>query len=147
MSRTLEPVAGVDAPLARGWQWAMAALAVALVALAVPLWETGERLVDLWMNNGSYGHGILILPTTGRYFHLPYRTLLPKGVENLVCAGRITGGDKVSHAATRNMMCCTVTGQGAGVAAALSVKHNRAFGALDVGLLQKELLRQGVRLH
>ena len=93
------------------------------------------------------GHGILILPTTGRYFHLPYRTLLPKGVENLVCAGRITGGDKVSHAATRNMMCCTVTGQGAGVAAALSVKHNRAFGALDVGLLQKELLRQGVRLH
>ena len=93
------------------------------------------------------GHGILILPTTGRYFHLPYRTLLPKGVDDLICAGRITGGDKVSHAATRNMMCCTVTGQGAGVAAALSVKHDQAFGDLDVGLVQKELLRQGVRLH
>ena len=93
------------------------------------------------------GHGILILPTTGRYFHLPYRTLLPKGVENLVCAGRITGGDKVSHAATRNMMCCTVTGQGAGVAAALSVRHDQAFDALDVGLVQKELVRQGVRLR
>ena len=93
------------------------------------------------------GYGILILPTTGRYFHLPYRTLLPKGVENLVCAGRITGGDKVSHAATRNMMCCTVTGQGAGVAAALSVRHDQAFDALDVGLVQKELVRQGVRLR
>ena len=93
------------------------------------------------------GYGILILPTTGRYFHLPYRTLLPKGVTNLICAGRITGGDKDSHAATRNMMCCTVTGQGAGVAAAMSVKHDCAFDVLDIGLVQAELRKQGVRLH
>jgi hypothetical protein len=93
------------------------------------------------------GYGILILPTTGRYFHLPYRTLLPRGVKHLICAGRITGGDKDSHAATRNMMCCTVTGQGAGVAAAMSIRHEQPFDALDIGLLQKELLRQGVRLH
>jgi hypothetical protein len=93
------------------------------------------------------GYGILILPTTGRYFHVPYRTLLPKGVDNLICAGRITGGDKDSHAATRNMMCCTVTGQGAGVAAAMSVKHEKAFDELDIGVIRAELLRQGVRLH
>jgi ribulose 1,5-bisphosphate synthetase/thiazole synthase len=93
------------------------------------------------------GYGILILPTTGRYFHLPYRTLLPKGVENLICAGRITGGDRVSHAATRNMMCCAVTGQAAGTAAALSVKRNEAFGSLSVAALQDELKRQGARLH
>ena len=93
------------------------------------------------------GYGILILPTTGRYFQLPYRTLLPKGVENLICAGRITGGDRVSHAATRNMMCCTVTGQAAGTAAALSLKRNEAFEALSVTALQEELKRQGARLH
>lgn len=93
------------------------------------------------------GYGILILPTTGRYFHLPYRTLLPKGVENLICAGRITGGDRVSHAATRNMMCCAVTGQAAGTAAALSVKRNEAFDSLSVAALQDELKRQGARLH
>ena len=93
------------------------------------------------------GYGILILPTTGRYFHLPYRTLLPKGVDNLLVAGRATGGDRDSHAATRNMMCCTVTGQGAGVAAALSVKHGQPLEQLDMKLLQNELLRQGVRLH
>ena len=93
------------------------------------------------------GYGILILPTTGRYFHVPYRTLLPKGVENLICAGRITGGDKDSHAATRNMMCCAVTGQGAGVAAALSVKHEKSFSELDIQWIREELLRQGVRLH
>lgn len=93
------------------------------------------------------GYGILILPTTGRYFQIPYRTLLPDTVKHLICAGRITGGDRVSHAATRNMMCCTVTGQGAGVAAALSVKENRDFSELSVGALQKELLRQEVRIH
>jgi ribulose 1,5-bisphosphate synthetase/thiazole synthase len=93
------------------------------------------------------GYGILILPTTGRYFQLPYRTLLPKGVENLICAGRITGGDRVSHAATRNMMCCAVTGQAAGTAAALSLKRNEAFEALSVNALQEELKRQGARLH
>ena len=93
------------------------------------------------------GYGILILPTTGRYFHVPYRTLIPKGVDNLLVAGRATGGDRDSHAATRNMMCCTVTGQGAGVAAALSLKHDQPVAELDIDLLQAELLRQGVRLH
>jgi ribulose 1,5-bisphosphate synthetase/thiazole synthase len=93
------------------------------------------------------GYGILILPTTGRYFHVPYRTLIPKGVENLLVAGRATGGDRDSHAATRNMMCCTVTGQGAGVAAAVSLKHDQPVAELGIDLLQAELLRQGVRLH
>ena len=93
------------------------------------------------------GYGILILPTTGRYFQIPYRTLLPDTVKHLICAGRITGGDRVSHAATRNMMCCTVTGQGAGVAAALAVKQDCDFKDLSVGSVQKELLRQEVRIH
>ena len=93
------------------------------------------------------GYGILILPTTGRYFHVPYRTLLPKGVQSLICAGRITGGDRDSHAATRNMMCCTVTGQAAGVAAAISIKQMQAFEGVDVKLVQKELRRQEVRLQ
>lgn len=93
------------------------------------------------------GYGVLILPTTGRYFQVPYRTMLPQGVENLLVAGRATGGDQLSHAATRNMMCCTVTGQGAGVAAAMSVKHRSGLSDLRIELVQAELKRQGVRLH
>jgi hypothetical protein len=92
------------------------------------------------------GYGILILPTTGRYFQVPYRALVPKGVGNLIVAGRSIGGDKVSHASTRNMMCCTVSGQGAGAAAAISVRTDRPFGDLDVPKVQAELRRQGVRL-
>lgn len=93
------------------------------------------------------GYGILILPTTGRYFHVPYRSLLPQGVDNLLIAGRSIGGDKTSHAAVRNMMCCAVSGQGAGVAAAVSAKTGQPLDRLDIGLVQQELKRQGARLH
>ncbi len=93
------------------------------------------------------GYGILILPTTGRYFQVPYRNLLPKKIKNLLVAGRSTGGDKVSHAATRNMSCCAVTGQGAGIAAAISLKSNKELDRIDIGMVQAELDRQGVRHH
>lgn len=92
------------------------------------------------------GYGYLILPTTGRYFHVPYRSMLPKGVKNLIVTGRTIGGDKLSHAAVRNMMCCAVAGQGAGVAAAVGVKTGRDFGEVRIGAVQDELRRQQARL-
>lgn len=92
------------------------------------------------------GYGLLILPTTGRYMHIPYRALLPGGVDGLLVAGRAIGGDKIAHAATRNMACCAVTGQGAGVAAAFAVKAGVGVGAVDIAAVQKELTGQGVRI-
>lgn len=92
------------------------------------------------------GYGILILPTTGRYFQVPYRSMLPKRIKNLLVTGRSIGGDRDSHAAVRNMMCCTVAGQGAGVAAAVSVKTDRSVEAVGIELVQTELERQAVRV-
>jgi len=92
------------------------------------------------------GYGLLILPTTGRYFQVPYGILLPQKVENLLVAGRCVAGDKTSHAATRSMMCCTVTGQGAGIAAATAVKTGITPRKLDIAHLQKALVAQNVRL-
>jgi len=91
------------------------------------------------------GYGILILPTTGRYMHVPYRSMLPKGVNNLLVTGRAIGGDRVAHAATRNMACCAVAGQGAGIAAVVSIKTKKSLAEIDMGLVQAELARQGVR--
>ncbi len=93
------------------------------------------------------GYGLLILPTTGRYFHVPYRALLPRQVDNLLVAGRSIGGDKISHAAVRNMMCCAVSGQGAGAAAAISCRTDEPLDRLDVARVQAELERQGARLR
>jgi hypothetical protein len=91
------------------------------------------------------GYGILVLPTTGRYFQLPARNVLPKHVGNLLVAGRASGGDRISHAATRNMSCCAVLGQGAGIMAAESLHRGCDVDEVDIEAVQKELDRQGVR--
>lgn len=93
------------------------------------------------------GYGLLILPTTGRYFHVPYGALVPRQVDNLLVAGRAIAGDKISHASVRNMMCCTVSGQGAGIAAAMSVKHGVTTSKINIRYIQAELKRQGVRFQ
>ncbi|CAJ1384889.1 unnamed protein product [Effrenium voratum] len=93
------------------------------------------------------GYNILILPTTGRFFQVPFGCMVPKtGPDNLLVAGRSVAGDRVSHAAMRNMMACTVTGQAAGVAAAVSIQQKRRTREVDITHVQKELRRQGVRL-
>ena len=92
------------------------------------------------------GYGIVILPTTGRYFQVPYGIMVPQKVENLLVAGRCVAGDQISHSATRQMMCCTVTGQGAGVAAALSIKEKVPCSQVDIASLQRALIKQGVRI-
>ena len=53
----------------------------------------------------------------------------------------------VAHAATGNMACCAVAGQGAGVAAALAVRDRRDVAEVDLGAVQAELVRQGVRIR
>jgi hypothetical protein len=92
------------------------------------------------------GCGILILPTTGRYFHVPYRALVPQRIDNLLVAGRCISGDRIAHSAFRNMSCCVVTGQGAGVAAAVSVKDDVTTARVDIAKVQKCLERQNVRV-
>ena len=92
------------------------------------------------------GYNILTLPTTGRYFQVPFRCLVPLKIENLLVAGRCVAGDKVSHAAMRNMMACCVTGQGAGVASAISIKNNELVRNVNITDLQNELIRQGVNI-
>ena len=67
-------------------------------------------------------------------------------VDNLLVAGRCVSGDKISHAAIRSMMCCTVTGQGAGVAAAVSIKDKMTCREVDIKSVQKALEKQGVRI-
>jgi hypothetical protein len=92
------------------------------------------------------GHGLLVLPTTGRYFQIPYGIIVPQGGENLLVAGRCVSADKIAHTALRSMMCCTVTGQAAGVAAAMSIKDGVKSSRVDIQRLQSALKKQGVRL-
>jgi hypothetical protein len=69
----------------------------------------------------------------------------PKRVRNLLVTGRAIGGDRIARAATRNMACCAVAGEGAGIAAAVSVRSGAPLHRVDVGAVRAELERQGVR--
>ncbi|TFF87995.1 MAG: FAD-dependent oxidoreductase, partial [Promethearchaeota archaeon] len=79
-------------------------------------------------------------------FQVPYRIMVPQKVENLLIAGRCVAGDKISHAATRQMCCCIVTGQAAGIAAALSIKLKKNCRNVEIAELQNALKKQGVRI-
>lgn len=92
------------------------------------------------------GNGKLKLPLEPRYFQIPYGALLPIHVDNLLVCGRAIDSDAFAHATTRNMACCAVTGQGAGVAAALSIKQNVHCRDVDISAVQVALELQGVRI-
>jgi hypothetical protein len=91
------------------------------------------------------GYGVLVLPTTGRYYHVPFRSMVPLGVRNLLVPGRSSGGDRIAHASTRNMSCCAVQGQGAGIAAAVSLHTGTDIADVTMADVHRELERQGVR--
>jgi hypothetical protein len=67
-------------------------------------------------------------------------------IGNLLVTGRSIGRDRDSDAAVRNMMCCAVAGQGAGVAAAVSIKTKRTVATVDIAGVQAELKRQEARV-
>ncbi len=78
-------------------------------------------------------------------FAVPYRQLVPKKVENLLCAGRCLGAGNTID--TFRLICpCMVTGQAAGVAAALAAKQGVTPRALKVAELQRALRAQDVYL-
>jgi len=93
------------------------------------------------------GFGVLHIPTDGKYYQIPYECLLPKKIKNLLVAGRTISGDKIAFCSFRNMSCCTVTGQGAGVAAAIAVKNKQNTYTVDIKKVQKSLMQQGVRIN
>lgn len=70
-------------------------------------------------------------------FQIPYRTLLPTGVENLLVAGRAVGVAPNVIDRVRLIPVCLVTGEAAGTAAALSVASDVTPRALDVGALRR----------
>lgn len=77
---------------------------------------------------------------------IPYRTLLPKNVQNLLVAGRCHSVDQAGAAVTRMGVTCMVMGEAAGRAAALSLRSRCAPREVDVGTLRSVLLENGAIL-
>lgn len=77
---------------------------------------------------------------------LPYGSLLPQGVDNLLVAGRCISAEEEAMGQLRLIPVCSATGQAAGTAAALAVREGVTPGKLDISQVQKVLTDQGVDL-
>lgn len=77
----------------------------------------------------------------GHAYSIPYRALLPLGVENIIAAGRC-----IAHEGIAVMATCYGTGEAAGAAAALSIRDHVALRMVSVEKLQDILKKQGVYL-
>ena len=77
---------------------------------------------------------------------VPYGSLVPVGLDGALGAGRHVACDASSHTFLREIPQCWLTGQAAGVAAALAVDAGQPPRALDARAIQRALLKQGVYL-
>lgn len=76
------------------------------------------------------------------WFHIPYRTLVPSGLKNLLVAGRCISADYVAQGCTRSQAACMMTGQATGTAAALAVRAGVEPRAISIAELQTTLVAQ-----
>lgn len=83
----------------------------------------------------------------GNYYGIPYRCLVPRGVDGLLVAGRCLSADSEAAGAVRVMPPCMCMGQAAGTAAALAARHGIEPRNIDVGELTAELKKCGAYLR
>jgi hypothetical protein len=82
----------------------------------------------------------------GVTYDVPYRILVPRGVRNLLVAGRCVSATREAFASVRVIGPCMLEGQAAALAVAEALPHASALDAVDVGAVRARLDRLGVPL-
>lgn len=77
---------------------------------------------------------------------VPYRIMLPVGIDNLWVAGRCVSSDRAVQGSLRVMPNCFSMGQASGTAAALALRDGTGSRGISVAELQQRLLEQDVWL-
>ena len=79
-------------------------------------------------------------------YGISYRSLIPKGLSNVLVAGRCISCDRSIQASIRVMPCCFETGQAAGLAGALAAACGVGPRDVDVRQVQEALRNMGAYL-
>lgn len=108
----------------------------------------GSYPVD--MQAGGVGQEDYIIGNPKQYA-VPFRALVPKGVDNLLVVGRGASFDSLAHGSARVIPVGMATGQAAGAAAAISIEHGVFFPQMAdeeelIAELQARLNKQGMEL-
>ena len=92
---------------------------------------------------GCTGHWL----KPGIVYEIPYRALVSRDIPNVLASGRIISASGDAWEATRVIPPAALTGQAAGIAAALAIRKKCSVTELPVAELQKGLQNSGVILH
>ncbi|MBN1445488.1 MAG: FAD-dependent oxidoreductase [Candidatus Omnitrophica bacterium] len=82
----------------------------------------------------------------GESYGIPYRILVPSKLKNVLVAGRCVSTDRYMQSSIRVMPGCYITGQAAGMAAAIMAEDKKDSRSIDVRKLQKKLKKAGAYL-
>ena len=88
----------------------------------------------------------VVKPYANAEMRLPYGSILPQRVENLLVAGRCISAEEEAMGQLRLIPVCSATGEAAGTAAALAIHNEISPRRIDVSILQKTLEKQGLNL-
>ncbi len=105
---------------------------------------------EQWEGGAVFDDEIGVSPSPSPVFpsiSIPYRSLLPAELDGVLAAGRHVACDRQSHSFLREIPQCWITGQAAGVAAALAADRGRRPRDLDPRDIQRQLLKQGAYLR
>ncbi len=83
----------------------------------------------------------------GGVYGIPYRSLLPIGIEGLLVAGRCFSATHDAHASARSMATCMAMGEAAGSAAALASAGGVTPRAVSAATVREHLLAAGALLE
>lgn len=86
------------------------------------------------------------MPPPGDWYEIPYRCLVPKGIDNLLVAGRCVSSTQAGHGAIRIMPSCVAMGEAAGTAAAISMDSGCSLREISTGFLKERLRKYGARV-
>jgi len=79
----------------------------------------------------------------GESHGIPYRCLTPKGLKNVLAAGRIISCERTVQSSIRVMPPCFVTGEAAGAAASMAAADRQDVHAVNVDELRRRLKEEG----
>ncbi|MDQ0614431.1 hypothetical protein QF046_002072 [Microbacterium sp. W4I4] len=100
----------------------------------------GAHTIDIHHVDSIDQDDLLILRQA---YNVPFRSLVPRGSDNVVTAGRCLCADGPGFGSVRVMATCMAMGQGAGSAAALAVQHGLSMSEMDFDLLRQTLIEGG----
>lgn len=83
----------------------------------------------------------------GQYYEIPYRSLLPKEISNLLVAGRCISADHDAQASIRIMPIVCSLGEAAGVGASVAAKEGVAPAQANIKEIQRILVENGAVIH